>query len=485
MAIASPYLRQGPLQGRTEPEGRHAWVIVAVGLVALAVASGVSLALGEVQALYITVSLVLCLAVLSDYRIGVVALVLMLPLQNTAYFPRALMGITGLNPANLLLVGTFAAFVLQGRLKMSFMPRPLALLYLAPIVFAGVLGAMHAEEILPSFYESAVLQFNDTFGYVRDVLVKPLLLVVLALLLGAALAQSQKPERFLIPLALSVWFVALLEIGFVLFSGVRLGFLAGSSQREFLDVALGMHPNALGRLFAVAYALLLFPWWETKRPGLKLFLFLTLGVISLALLLTFSRGAFVGFLLVNLLFLVWRFNLKKLGLALIVLAFCAALAPNYVYNRLTVGFETGEADAVTAGRVEGIWTPLLPELGNSPLWGNGLLSTTWSLPMLSGTMLPVTHPHNAYLETLLDMGMIGLGLLFAFFWTVWRGFRALGSNAWLSPEMRAFFQGAAAALICFFVTGMAGSSLRPTAEFAYLWLAIGMMYGMAARKPAT
>ena len=50
--------------------------------------------------------------------------------------------------------------------------------------------------------------------------------------------------------------------------------------------------------------------------------------------------------------------------------------------------------------------------------------------------------------------------------------------------MRGFFQGATAALLCFAITGWAGSSLRPSAEFAFLWVAIGMMYGMLARKPA-
>ncbi len=59
----------------------------------------------------------------------------------------------------------------------------------------------------------------------------------------------------------------------------------------------------------------------------------------------------------------------------------------------------------------------------------------------------------------------------------------LGSNAYLSPTMRGFFQGAFAALLCFLVTGMVGSSLRPIGEFAFLWLAIGMMYGVRGRVP--
>jgi len=345
------------------------------------------------------------------------------------------------------------------------------------------MGAMRVDEILPDFYNAQILNFNAAFGYLRDVLVKPMLIPLLALLLGAAAAASQKPERFIVAIALSVWLIALLQIGFIAASGVRLSMLAASSGRDFLS-ALGLHANDLGRLFAVAYALLLFPWWETKRPGLKLFLFLTMGVLSFALLLTFSRGAFVGFILVNLLFLAWKFNMRTLGLALLALAVAAIMMPGYVIDRVLVGFDTGAADDISAGRVEGIWLPLVPELLKAPLFGSGILSTTWTLPMSAGSMLPVTHPHNAYLEALLDIGVVGLALVLAYFWHVWRGFRALGSNAWLSPEMRGFFQGATAGLLCFLVTGMAGSSLRPTPEFAYLWLAIGMMYGMAARKPA-
>jgi hypothetical protein len=81
------------------------------------------------------------------------------------------------------------------------------------------------------------------------------------------------------------------------------------------------------------------------------------------------------------------------------------------------------------------------------------------------------------------MGAIGLALLLGYFVTVWRGFRDLGSNAYLSPALRGFFQGATAGLLCFLITGFAGSSLRPTPEFAFLWIAIGMMYGVRARAP--
>jgi O-antigen ligase len=100
-------------------------------------------------------------------------------------------------------------------------------------------------------------------------------------------------------------------------------------------------------------------------------------------------------------------------------------------------------------------------------------------------MLPVTHPHNAYLQAILDMGLVGMGLLIAFYILAYRKLRDLGSNAYLSPTMRGFYQGAVAGLLCFFITGFAGSSLRAVPEFAFLWIAIGMMYGQLARKPET
>jgi O-antigen ligase len=467
----------------------HLWLPVAAGLIAFAGACGFALAMGELDAFYVTLSLAVCIAVMFDFRIGAVLLILLLPISSTTLFPRALMGITGLNPANVLIAATVVSCLLRGRAQGAppFVPRPMLWLYLVPIVVGGLIGAPHATEVVPELFDegSTALQFTGPGGYLRDLLIKPLLIPVTALVIGAAAARSQKPERFIVPIALSVWVIALVQIGFVLISGVKLGELAASSARGFFD-AIGMHANDLGRLYAVAYGLLLFAWWETKRPGLKLFLFLTMGVLGFALLLTFSRAAFLGALLISALFVLWKFNAKTVSLALLGGATVAMFAPGYLIGRITVGFDSGGGvDEVSAGRVEGIWLPLLPELSHSPIWGNGLGSIMWSSALETGAVFAVSHPHNAYLEALLDMGVVGLVLLLAYYLHVWKGFRALASNAYLSPEMRGLFQGATAGLICFAVTGMAGSSLRPDSEFAYLWMAIGMMYGMLARRPTS
>ena len=470
---STPYLRQ--------ESSNNYWILVAIALIAFGAACGTMLAHGEVDAFYVSMSLVVGIAVLADFRIGAVLLIMLLPMGATHLLPHGLMGVPGLNPVNVLVLATLVSALMHRQLA-GFLPRPVLFLYMLPILFAGLLGMRHVDEIVPFFFDGDAINFTDAGGYFREMAVRPLLIVVVALLLGVAASKAQKPERFITAIIASVWVMALIELGFIAVSGIRLGLLASPSSRAFFD-ELGLHANALGRLFAVAYGILLFVWWEAKDQKLKTALFFTLGICALSVVLTFSRGGFLGFFLVNALFLVWKFNARTIGLALIVAAFVTILAPEYVWTRITFGFDDG-ANAVSADRIDGIWNPLLPEIWNSIVVGNGLGSIMWSKPMQYGIMLPVGHPHNAYLEAVLDMGVVGLALLLAFYVHVWRNFRALGSNPYLSPEMRGLFQGATAALIAFFVTGMTGSSLRPGPEFCYLWLAIGLMYGMLARRAA-
>ena len=456
-----------------------------VGLGLFGVICGVGLAIGELQALVASLTILACAAVLADFRVGAVLLLVMLPVEGSYLFPHSVFGVTGLNPLNLVLFATLASYLIRGEGLATFVPKKLFWLFLVPIAVAGLIGSRHVDEVHPYFYEVEVVHFTDALGYLRDLLFKPMLMVLAALLIAQAVIKSKKVESFLIPFIAAIWVMCAMAIGYVVAEGVSLGTLALTTSRTFFS-ALGMHANDLGRLYAVAYALLLFTWGETKDLRLKSVLFVTMGVLTLALLLTFSRGAFVGWVMVNVLFLVWKFNARTAGLAFLAGGIGLAFMPGAVIGRMSLGLVGGgSVNEFSAGRVEEIWIPLLPELFKSPLWGNGLDSTMWAKALWAEMMLPVTHPHNAYLQAILDMGLVGLGLLLAFYWHVYRTCRDLGSNANLSPTMRGFFQGAVAGLLCFIVTGFAGSSLRPSPEFAFLWIAIGIMYGQLGRRPTT
>jgi O-antigen ligase len=422
------------------------------------------------------ISLVASIFILRDFRVGAVLLILIMPISASYMFPHELLGITGLNPLNLLIAATLGSLFLRTLVEgkvLELTPAPVLFLYVLPIVVAAVLGSRHIGDIPSIFLAEEMIEFDTPWGYFRDMLLKPLLLVIYALLVAAAVARSRKPESFFVPALLSVWIMGMLVVVFVAISSVKLGVLAQSEARQFFS-PLGMHANDLGRLYATAYALLLFSWASVRAPMLKLLLLGSMVVVVVALLLTFSRGAFFGFAVVNLLFIVMRPRLSTIVL-LGLLALGALILPGAFYDRFTYGFNM-DANTISAGRIELLWKPLLPELERSPLYGQGLGSTMWSDVMRFGSFY-VIHPHNAFLEALLDMGAIGLALLLAYFIHVWRGFRKLAKDPRLGALQRGFFEGAGVALIAFMIAGFAGSSLMPVPEQSFLWLAIGMMYG--------
>ena len=474
MAATSTYLRH-------EGVAAHGWIAAALGMLGLALGCGYTLALGEIAGLYVGISLVCAVAVLIDFRVGAVALLVMLPISASHLFPHGLMGITGLNPLNLVLLATVGSYVLFGRQQRPgavVVPMPLILLYIPPIVMGGLIGMGHIQEIPSFFYEIGSIQYSSERQYFLLQVVRPLIIVAIALMVGAAAASSRKPEGFIVVIALSALLLALIQIGFVIVEAPTIARL-GSRERDFYE-PLGMHANDFGRLHLFAAALLLFVWAETKRPNLKLLLLITLSALGIALLLSFSRAAIAGAALVGALFLMWRFNAKTLSIVLIALMLAGLLAGDVLYSRLTLGMGEG-ANAVSAGRIDSIWLPLLPEVAESPIWGQGLNSILWSFAMVNEAILRVSHPHNAYLEALLDMGAIGLIMLTAYFAHVWKGLRILARSERLTAEMRGFFQGACAALAAYLVTCLVGSSLTPRPEASYIWIAIGLMYGLRAR----
>lgn len=444
---------------------------------------GVLAVVAEAQALIVAASLVGCLFVMLDFRVGVVFLLVLLPLSATAVFPHTMAGITGLNPMNLLLLATLLSLLRHGVPEGGWAriaPRPLVWLYLVPVLLAGLLGSTKAGEIPPQFFAVAdMVPFQGAAGYLRDFVLKPLTLVLFTLALGAAAARSRRPERFLIPLLLSIWVISALTAGYVYLSGADLSDLASSQERGFLS-PLGLHANDLGRYYTCAYALTLFTAAATPRARLRTALIATTALVVVALVLTFSRAAFLGFALVTAAFLVSR---RQLGVVLAggaLVAMLAWFAPGAIYERLALGWGQG-LDAISAGRVDEIWLPLLPEVWHSPIWGHGLASTIWSEAVRSGRVEPVGHPHNAFLATLLDMGVVGLLLLGAYFAQVRKDLRRLAADPTLSPTLRGFFGGGAVALAVFLIQGFSGSTLSPAPEQFYLWCAIGMMYGLVGR----
>lgn len=444
-----------------------------------AVAFGSLVVFAGLNAMVVFLTVLACVFVLFDFRFGVVCLIVLLPLSASSLFPRSIGGITGLNPINLLILGTLAACLLRrpgaGEARVPLPPPALLWLYVLPFILAGLAGTQHLGSVAPEILTYIPLDFSSVPNYLLNLVTKPLLIVVFAFLVAAATARSRQPERLLVPMLVSISAMCLITIAFALTSGLSLAEMSSSRARTFFS-PLGLHANDLGRLYAVAYALMLFSCAATQNMRLRLALIAAMGLVVVALTLTFSRGAFFGFAVVNVLFLLSRRTAGTFFLGGTALVVLTLLLPGAVFERIASGWGNG-LNAISAGRVDEIWLPLLPELLRSPLIGNGLGSITWSDAMRAGAIQAVGHAHNAYLNALMDVGILGLALFCAYFVHVWRGFRRLSADPSVTPTLRGFYAGAAAGLLSFLLAGFFGSSLTPCLEQVFLWLAIGMMYG--------
>lgn len=482
-AVRWPSARRGGV------DAQAVWIVLAA--LALALFCGLLTALGGGDlAVLLVVALALGVAGLVDYRIAVFALMLVFPLTSTYFFPRKLLGITGLNPFNAIFLLTLASFALHRLFtpRQALAPLP-SLSFFWPLVLALAAGTAigsRSVHLVPAFYHLNAEIFSTKAEYVRDVLVKPLIVLTFVYLIAAAVARSRRMAPWAWASLAGGSTLALLILVFVVLSGVPLGALSQASARSFLSPT-GMHANELGVALVPVFtvALFLVPTLRGLRARLAAIGFAVLALLAIAL--TFSRAAFLAMLLASTVFSIRR---RKPGWILAGLAVVVAgvlMAPDAIKDRVVQGFDTSAiggrnsaADPLTAGRVGGIWKPLWPDAQAHAVLGNGIHSTMWSNAARSGWIV-ASHPHNAYLQLLMDHGVVFGALVALFLWRVWRLWRVLSRSPGVDPVLRGFFEGISVAFLVFLVQCMSGSSLVFDLSHAMFLAALGLALGVQAR----
>jgi O-antigen ligase len=307
-----------------------------------------------------------------------------------------------------------------------------------------------------------------------------MLILVTGFMLSIAVRNARKPNVYIAMLFCSAIVLPIIELIYIVRSGMPLSKLAANNSRGFLNV-LGMHANELGLMFNMAFALALFCFFSISGMLKKWALGIVVAILLVAIIFTFSRGAYLGLLTASAYFLYTRKKFRTILIGLLILLLAILLIPDAVLERATTGAENGDVETMSAGRVDNIWIPLLPEVMSSPIFGRGLSSILWSEAAREGTILKVGHPHSAYLGILLDTGLLGAAVIFAFFRHMWRFFTKLAKES-CEPVWQGFFMGAAACVLVLMAQGLTDDRFTPTFPQTYLWLAYGMAIGMAAAR---
>lgn len=462
-----------------QPKTKAFQVVLIFGFLFLAFILGAIAALfGGIPALVLFAPILVLILLLLDYRVGVVFLMIIIAFQHTPFLP----SFTGFNIVNYVITGTFFTFIigkLQDRkIKLAPFPTYFWWAYILPILAAGLMGVRHIGEIPPDALLLLGDAYSDAKSYLSSIVIKPFFLVLLAWMVGTASLHSRNPRLLLVPLAMATALPAIAIISFVAATGFNLKILSGAESRGVLGV-LGMHANEFGFLLATGLVLLLFVL-PTLRSGTgKFMLIMSLGAISIALLLTFSRGGYVIALIGIVNFFLSRGKARYIFFGLLMLAIVGVILPEAFWDRVTTGFssdmanEGGKGDALTAGRIW-VWQQLWPSFLQSPFWGSGLDSTTWS-DAVKARLFSYNHPHNLYMRILLDMGIIGFGLLTTWLVRLIKDIRYVISDDNVDPTFRALARGLVASLWGILLAGFTNGHFTAESEYAFVWIALGLL----------
>ena len=152
------------------------------------------------------------------------------------------------------------------------------------------------------------------------------------------------------------------------------------------------------------------------------------------------------------------------------------LIPQTIIERALTGFANNDVSAISAGRVDQIWIPLLEEFLNQPvklLIGIGRYAVMGTTVFKNGAILQVGHAHSMYLDTLLDAGLIGLVFFLVSFFHFLKKF--ISTHKYIGEQLHLDIMiGIEISIVAFLIRGVTDSFFFPALTNAFLWINLGI-----------
>jgi O-antigen ligase len=187
----------------------------------------------------------------------------------------------------------------------------------------------------------------------------------------------------------------------------------GTAARARLVIGeQGGNPNSLGGVLILPLALAVGGFVALRNPIQKVLAIAALGIIGLGVYITMSRGALLAIALMMLAF-VYRNRVRWQVLVPVALLVVLAMALPDVFFARAAKVLTGE-DTTGASRTQ-IWSAGWAALEHVGVFGVGFSNYT-EIYQLNDAYSPGVwekSAHNSYLETWVELGIVGLGLLLA------------------------------------------------------------------------
>ena len=410
--------------------------------------------------------------------------------------PEMLFGIYGLAPFNILLLFVVVGFILQRkresdgwrlpkRFKVSYFLMAILILVSAIRVYFDMGGMYEFYYALGTEPDPRSIQFLE-MGVTTFKWMIPSFLVL------AGCKDERRTQETIVVLTVVLTILALQIIRSV---GVELltdGDALQKRAARVLDRDIGYHRNQISLWMASGFWFVWLLFVEVKNSAAKFSLLAIMALTLFALILTGSRGGLMTWGICGFVFAAirWR-RLLVIGpiVAILVIAFVPALQERLLQgyseeertafaNSFSQNTDAGvEYASATAGRTL-LWAACLPKIRESVLFGHGresMVRTGVSQNLLEtyNRSVAATHPHNMYLQALMDHGVVGLIIILYFF-----GLLTVRAAKMInSPELFQRLVGgiSLAWLISYLASGITASTFYPGEGTVFLWCVIAIL----------
>jgi O-antigen ligase len=404
--------------------------------------------------IYVGAIVAFILSIVWKPQIGIYFLVPLLPMQTARYWVHGYP--LGEKLVDVLLLGVVIGVIIHSK-SPRILPSPLnkvLIIFFAVTYFALWEGSFFVHAPLPLSLDDP--RFSDWKNYVE---------MMLIFFIAAAAIRTPKQMALIISLMLlSVFVVNRSYHGIV---GDRDLSQYSDSLRE--AGALGYAgENGMGAFQAEMAIFFIGLACFIKKTARRLILFGVAITSIYCLVLTFSRGGYLGFLVGLLVLGIIRERKLLLVLAVLLVSW-QSLVPGAVRERVLMTYQAdGSLDSSAEERVT-IWQDAMNVITRNPLLGTGFNTYAYM-----GRVGDYKDTHNYYLKVFLELGLIGLAV---FLWQLrlaakmaWQLFRT-SADPELSGLAGAFF----AMLICAVVVNFFGDRWTYLQVNGFFWILLGLI----------
>ncbi|MGD9679083.1 MAG: O-antigen ligase family protein [Vulcanibacillus sp.] len=319
-----------------------------------------------------------------------------------------------------------------------------------------------------------VVPLEVSFDVLR-VVYQPMFFIILTMYV---LDDEKKLDTFMKIIIISTIFIALAGIIQYIFQIESVRWVHKKDADQFRIVSIFANPNALAGYLNMILSFLVALFLFTKQIKYKLLYLLAILPIFVALLLTFSRGAWIAFFFMAI-YAVWVWNKKWLLTLPAILVALPFVMPASVVNRFAYLLDPSYYQMSSDYGRLAFWTDALIKIKENPIFGLGLGMYGDSVPLRHNIPFS-TWVDNHYLKLGAEMGIFGLVsilvLLFALFQLTRKLFKQADSD-----KYRAYCIGLSGVIITMSVQNVTASIWEVLTDAIIFYGFIGMLFAFVWR----